>query len=301
MSDKKNIKFSIIVPAFNEGNSVKNILEDLASYLESNFSRDRYEILVVDDGSTDSTFERAGSVEGVKVYRQPMNLGYGAAIKRGVREAAFDWIFLMDSDGQHKVENLDEFIGKAEEGYLLVIGARKKNSHSLWWRQPGKRLINTIANLLSDVPILDINSGMRLLRKDVFLRYEAIYPNGFSITTTMTLAVAGDGFPMAFVPITTYPREGRSSNVSFIKDGINTLVNVVRAISLFNPLRVFIPSSLVCLALGLYYGITNILNLGRLSRTSIVCLMIGALLFLFGILADQLALLRRQHGISDKN
>src|SRR3990172_1233335 len=107
MSDKKNIKFSIIVPAYNEGNSVKNILEDLASYLDGKFSQDCYEILVVDDGSTDSTFDRASTVKGVKVFRQPLNLGYGAAIKRGVREAAFDWIFLMDSDGQHKLENLD--------------------------------------------------------------------------------------------------------------------------------------------------------------------------------------------------
>ena len=274
---------------------IESLLGPLSESLSS-LSPDDYEIIVVDDGSTDGTSVKAQNFEGIKVLRLPKNLGYGAAVKSGVRASRFDWILIMDGDGQHRPEFLDDFFAAVREGYDMAVGARQEGSHRNWVREPGKQLLKIAANFLADEKIPDLNSGMRIFKKDIFLKYEALYPNGFSISTTMTLAFLGDGYAVKYIPIRTLKRVGRKSNVRMFRDGINTLVMILRTISLFNPLRVFIPTSLVSLAIGFSHAVVNVTYYGRISNTTIIFTVAAALFCLFGILADQLALLRRQQG-----
>jgi len=297
MEESSTIRFSLVIPAYNEEEAVEGTLRSVSDRLSS-YPADDYEILFVDDGSTDKTVEKAESFPGVKVIRLPRNLGYGAAIKAGVRSSRFDWVMIMDSDGQHSLEFLDGFLEAARQGYVMAVGARKEGSHKQWFREPGKWLLRFFANMLADVKIPDLNSGMRLFKKSIFYKYEPLYPNGFSISTSMTLAFIGDGYPVKFVPIKALKRVGRQSNVRMLRDGFNTLVTIVRTISLFNPLRIFIPASLFTLTVGFTHALLNVLEYGRISNTSIVFSVASVLLFLFGVLADQIALLRRQHGNS---
>jgi glycosyltransferase involved in cell wall biosynthesis len=291
---KSKIGLSVILPAFNEEAAIGQTLESLRNSLLSMFDENNFEIILVDDGSTDRTAENAFAVSGVQVIRRPKNLGYGAAIKAGVRHAKFDWIFLMDADGQHTPEFINDFYQSIEEGYDMAIGARQKESHTLWHREPGKQLLKLVANFLSDEKIPDLNSGMRIFNKRIFTKYEPLYPNGFSITTTMTLAFIGDGYAVKFIPITTLSRVGRKSNVKIIRDGLNVMILILRTISLFNPLRIFLPAGSLLTIVGVAYSINNIILYSRPSRTAIILIIVGVLIFFFGVLADQIALLRKQ-------
>jgi glycosyltransferase involved in cell wall biosynthesis len=294
LNQENKIGLSIVIPVYNEDYAIRSALESLRKFLMSVMQESDFEIILVDDGSTDETAAKASTVSGVQVIKRPKNLGYGAAIKTGVRKARFDWVLIMDGDGQHSPEPIVDFLEAVKKGYDMVIGARQKKSHTLWHREPGKQVIKLAANLLADEKIPDLNSGMRIFNKQIFTRYESIYPNGFSITTTMTLAFMGDGYAVKFIPITTLPREGRKSNVRFVRDGINALVLVIRTISLFNPLRIFLPVGLGISVFGAVYSIYNIIGYNRPSRTAVILVVVGVLIFFFGILADQLALLRKQ-------
>jgi len=300
LNQKNKICFSVVIPTYNEEAPIGHVLESLRDFLLSFLTEEDFEIIVVDDGSTDATAKNASAVSGVRVIRRPKNMGYGATIKTGIRNAKFEWIFLMDGDGQHKPESINDFLQAIEEGYDMAIGAREKRSYTLWYRELGKKLMKIVANLLADEKIPDLNSEMRVFNKKVFTKYEPLYPNGFSITTAMTLAFMGDGYTVKFIPITTLPRVGRKSNVKIIRDGLNTLIIILRAISLFNPLRVFIPTSVAIGLLCIVYSIFGFMIASRIPRTSIILIVVSVLIFLFGILADQLALLRKQH-TSDQN
>ena len=290
---------SIVIPAYNEEEGIVLTLQHLKKKLAEMSALSEYEIIVVDDGSDDRTGDIARSFDCVKVISQPHNMGYGAAIKAGVRAAKFGWILTLDSDGQHRLNELGPFIEAQNQGYDLIIGSRQKKSHKLWVRQPGKELMRITANYLADEKIPDLNSGMRLFKKSVFLRFMPLYPNGFSISTTVTLAFLGDGYGVKFVPIATYERVGRKSNVHIVKDGFNAIIMIMRAISLFNPLRVFIPASIICAAFGIYMTVSNLIQYGRVPNTGVVMMLASLLIFLFGILADQFSLLRRQHSLNE--
>ncbi|MBI5209848.1 MAG: glycosyltransferase family 2 protein [Elusimicrobia bacterium] len=287
---------SVVIPAYNEESEIGALLEHVREALSRAACHRGCEVIVVDDGSTDRTAAIAGSVEGVKVIRLPYNMGYGAAIKAGTRSAGHGWILTLDSDGQHRLDSLPSFFKAQEEGYDLIIGNRCHGAHPAWVRRPGKMIMRLVSNYLAGTAIPDVNSGLRLFKKSVFLEFLPLYPNGFSISTTTTLAFMGDGYSVTFVPVTVYERAGRASNVNVVSDGINTVIMIMRTISLFNPLRVFIPAAVVCGVIGVGMTILNIGLHGRVPNTGVVMSLGALLILLFGILADQFSLLRRQHG-----
>lgn len=182
---------SIIVPAYNEEDGISLTLQHLKEYLLGISCVNEYEIIVVDDGSCDKTADNANLFDGVKVICQPQNMGYGAAIKAGVRAAKYEWILTLDSDGQHSPEDLHFLFEAQREGYDLIIGSRQKESHKLWIRRPGKELMRITANYLADKKIPDLNSGMRLFKKNVFLVFMPLYPNGFFNIDYNDLSVFG--------------------------------------------------------------------------------------------------------------
>jgi len=284
---------SIIIPAGNEEASIGNVLEGLREW------RDRAEIIVVSDGSTDRTPEIAERA-GVRVIRHRANKGYGAALKTGIRAAAGDIIVMMDADGEHSAAQIQRLIDAMNDNDM-VVGARGKDSYAPLIRRPGKWILSKVANYLAQTNIPDLNSGFRAFRKEVALRFLHILPNGFSFTTTLTLALLKEGYNTAYVPITTTPRVG-TSTVNPIRDGINTLMLIVRIVALFDPIKVFLPTSIALFLLGVAYWIgsgifryaSHIEPAFHIPSGAVTAILASIIVFMFGILADQVSAIRRE-------
>lgn len=278
---------SIIVPAFNEENSIGNVLQGLAAW------RDRAEIIIVDDASTDRTAEIAEQA-GFRVIRHRLNKGYGAALKTGIRACQGDIVVMMDADSEHNAAQISNLLNDFGDNDM-VVGARAKGSHAPLIRRPGKWLLSQVANYLAQTEIPDLNSGFRAFRKDVAKLFLHILPNGFSFTTTLTLALFKEGYNIAYVPITTTPRVG-TSTVNPIRDGLNTMMLIIRIIALFDPLRVFVPTSAVLFLTGVVYWLADLLLRQRLNIPSgaIILILASVIIFMFGILADQVSAIRRE-------
>lgn len=288
-----NMKFSIIIPVYNEEKAVKDVLEELKTYL--NEKKYQIEIIVVNDGSTDQTNEILKSINNIKLINHPYNKGYGAAIKTGVKRARYDWILCYDSDGQHQPEYIEKLIKYMKE-YDMVIGARQDYQGPIM-RQPGKRLLRHLAQYLIQHKIPDLNSGFRLIKKSVFNKFTHLFPNGFSISTTITLAFFKQGFNVKYTPITIRKREGKSYVT--IQDGFKTIMLILRIIILFSPLRVFLPVScsilgLSFISLGLDIFLFSQQGKPNIGDTAILLFVSSLFFFFFGLLTDQISAIRRE-------
>ena len=284
---------TIIIPAYNEAQSIAPVLAGLKSW------RSRAEVIVVDDASKDNTAEIAEK-SGVRIIRHMHNNGYGAALKTGIRAASGDIAVLMDADSEHSAAQIQSLLDAMGDNDM-VVGARGKNSPTVFLRRPGKWLLGKVANYLAQTEIPDLNSGFRAVRTRVAKLFLHILPNGFSFTTTLTLALFKEGYNTAYVPIVTKPRVG-SSTVHPIRDGINTIMLIIRVIALFDPLKVFVPTSALLFLVGAVYWIASIFY--RLSQRNdpalhipsgaVIVLVSSVIIFMFGILADQVSAIRRE-------
>jgi len=289
-TDRKNEAVSIVIPAYNEEESIRDVIIKIHEALKN--ARSNYEIVVVNDGSADNTSKVAKEL-GVKVIDHPYNKGYGASIKSGTRKALYDVIFLIDADGQHNANDILELLKYVNE-YEMVVGIRKRSSYTPVLRRPGKWLLNLVANYLSDSKIPDLNSGFRAIKKNRLLEFMNILPNGFSFSTTITLAMLKSAYNVKYVPIGVSRRVGRKSSVNVFKDGLQTLLLIMRVIVLFNPLKVFVPASMILFGLGFFYALFVVIFVQFHIPSGAILLVISSfILFFFGILADQIAALRR--------
>ncbi|MFH1537898.1 MAG: glycosyltransferase family 2 protein [bacterium] len=277
-------KLTIVIPAYNEEKRIGNVLEDVKKICSGITD----EIIVVNDGSTDRTGEIAEEHR-VKVIHHARNRGYGASLKSGIREANTDYVVTMDADGQHKAEDVLRLLEQANN-YDMVSGKRVQLFHSPLWRMPGKWLIGFMAGILLKEKVPDLNSGLRLMRRDIARKYLHICPLGFSFSTTMMMAFLSRGYKVAFVPIDAVKRKGEST-VS-IATGMETIILVLRIIALFNPLRFFIPISVLMGAFGFLWGLRYVLLLHGVSVGAMLCLFTAILLFSLGLICDQISQLR---------
>jgi glycosyltransferase involved in cell wall biosynthesis len=284
---------SIVVPAFNEEGSIGATLEGLRAW------RDRAEIIVVDDGSTDCTGDIARQA-GVRVIRHRHNKGQGAALKTGIRAAAGDIVITMDSDGEHSAGQIQALLDAFDDNDM-VVGARGKGSNAPLLRRPLKWVLYRVADYLAETKIPDLNSGFRAIRRDVALRFLHILPNGFSFSTTLTLALFKEGYNTAYVPIVTKPRVGKST-VNAITDGFNAVLLIIRIIALFDPVKVFLPASFILFMIGLVYWIASgifryysqVEPAFHIPQGAMMMMVSAVIVFMFGILADQLSAIRRE-------
>jgi glycosyltransferase involved in cell wall biosynthesis len=285
---------TIIIPAFNEQSSIGVVLDSLREW------RDRAQVIVIDDGSTDRTAEIAQQYA-MRVIRHPINKGYGAALKTGIRAASGDVIVMMDADGQHCAEQIDALLDVMGDNDM-VVGARGQGSHSPFVRRPLKWLLGQVANYLTQTKIPDLNSGLRAFRADVAKSFLHLLPNRFSFSTILTLALLKEGYNIAYVPIVVTPRVGKSV-VNPISDGFNAILLIVRIIALFDPLRVFLPTSIVLFVLGAAYWILSVVlrleqqnpqaALLHIPTGAMILIVSSVVIFMFGILADQISAVRR--------
>ncbi len=283
------MKISVIIPAYNEATGIKEVLEKIVSH---NFHKD-FEIIIVDDGSTDNTYAIARSYP-VKAVRHHNNKGYGASLKTGIRKATGDKVIMMDSDGQHDPVYIPE-IARLLEEHDMVIGTRSAGTHKVRTRQAGKRIIRWVGEYLVEQKLPDYNSGFRGFDRKLILEMLNIMPNGFSFSTTSTLAFLKEGYSIGTIPIEVAQRKGRASNVRFYKDGTKTIMLILRIIMLFNPLKIFFPASLLITAAGIIFGIYGYITVSRFSNGAIVLTILGMFLFFIGLVADQISILNRKH------
>jgi len=276
---------SIIIPAYNEEQGLGGALETLMAIA----SRKGWEVIVVDDGSTDGTADVARA-RGARLISHPENRGYGAALKSGIRNASHDIVIMMDADGQHDPALIEQLISNMDR-YDMVVGARKKSGGM---RAPGKKLLSMVANYLAGVKIPDLNSGFRAFRASVMKSFLHFCPNTFSFTTTITLAYLREGYSIKYLPIDIERRVGRASTVRFFRDGYKTFLLIIRVIVLFNPLKVFIPPSIALFIFGSAFTVYGIVVFRRAPNTGVLTILSSIILFFMGILADQISAIRRE-------
>ncbi len=276
----------MIIPAYNEADAIGAVVRSLLERAPG------LRVIVVDDGSKDRTGEAAKEA-GAQLIRHPVNRGYGSALKTGIRAARTDLVATYDADGQHDPDDLLRMIA-ASEGTDAIIGAREGDSYRQLSRRPGKWILGKVANSLVGQTIPDLNCGLRVLRREVVLKYLHLLPNGFSASTTTTVCMLQRGYDVRFLPITASKRIGKSTVRQF-RDGLNTVLLIIRLIVIFNPLRFFLPPAIGLVVLGSVYGFVRAwmsgLGIPVLSALLVVAGMITAM---FGLLADQLSSLRKE-------
>jgi glycosyltransferase involved in cell wall biosynthesis len=274
---------SIVIPAFNEAAAISGVVGTLRGAAAWR------EIIVVDDGSSDGTADAAAAA-GATVVRHPYNKGNGAAVKSGVRRAAGEYVLIIDADGQHPPEDALRLVSRLGE-YDLVIGARAQSTQATAARRAGNNALNGLASFLTDRPIPDLTSGFRGARREYLREFLHLLPNGFSTPTTTTLAFIKAGYNVTFEPIHARQRVGQSK-IRLARDGARFLVIIFKIVTLFSPLRIFLPISAASFALGTAYAIWTILTQSHVTNSSVLLIMLAVIVFLVGLVSEQISALR---------
>ena len=281
MADPSSV--SIVIPAFNEAASIADVvgaLRGAASWRE---------IVVVDDGSGDGTSERAAAA-GAIVIRHPYNKGNGAAVKSGIRRATGEYVLIMDADGQHPPEDACRLVARLGE-YDLVVGARADATQASAMRRAGNAFLNRVASFLTDRSIPDLTSGFRGARRECLREFLHLLPNGFSTPTTTTLAFIKAGYNVAFEPIHARRRSGQSK-IRLARDGARFFVIILKIITLFSPLRIFLPVSAAAFVVGAAYALWTIYWQSHVANSSVLLIMFAVIVFLVGLISEQISALR---------
>lgn len=270
---------SVVIPAFNEEDGIAAVVQKVLA------RHPWREVVVVDDGSSDRTAERAAAA-GARVVRHPYNKGNGAAVKTGIREATGEVVLLMDADGQHDPEEAAALVGPVGV-HDMVIGARSARDQS-WTRALGNGVFNGVASWLTGRPIPDLTSGYRAARRERLLEILYLLPNGFSYPTTSCLAFLKAGHNVLFVPITAHRRVG-TSKIRLLRDGTRFLLIIFKVVTLYSPLKIFFPVSAVSLLLGGAYGAWNVIAYGKIPMGAALLIQLAVVVFLFGLISEQIA------------
>ena len=274
---------SVIIPARNEAASLPSCLRGVRNTLPG------CELIVVDDGSTDDTADICAA-HGVRLVAHPYAMGNGAAIKSGARAARGDVLVFMDADGQHKPEDLPALLAKFNEGYDMVVGARGDGSHAGVHRAVANDLFSRMASWMVRQHIQDLTSGFRVVNADKFRKFLYLLPSGFSYPTTITMSFFRAGFSVAYVPIQTPRRIGRS-HLRPLRDGVRFLLIIIKIGTLYSPQRLFLPVSAAFFLTGLAYYAFTYIEFGRFTNMSALMFISAILTFLIGIVSEQISAL----------
>jgi glycosyltransferase involved in cell wall biosynthesis len=274
---------SIVIPAYNEAAAIGAVVRDLLT------SAGWREILVVDDGSTDDTGAQAAAA-GARVIRHPYNKGNGAAVKTGIRHASGAHVLIIDADGQHVPADAIRLVSHLGP-YDLVVGARSARSQATTARRLGNSLLNGIASYLTEQRIPDLTSGFRAARRDCLLEFLHLLPNGFSTPTTTTLAFMKAGYSVRFEPVEASRRRGESK-IRLGADGVSFFLILLKVITIFSPLRIFLPISLSAFVVGAAYAAWTIATQSHVTNSSVLLILLSVVIFLVGLISEQISSLR---------
>ena len=282
-----SVELSVIIPACNERESIGDIVRRVKAVL------DQAEVIVVDDGSTDGTGEEAASA-GARVISHPYNIGNGAAVKTGVRHASGEVLVLLDGDGQHPPEDIPQLLAEMDR-YDMVIGARNRDSNVSAFRSLGNWGLILVANYLTGTKIPDLTSGFRAIKRERMREFLHLLPNTFSYPATITIALLKSGYPVQWVPLSSIQKRQRGkSKIEPWRDGLRFINIMLRIIMLFDPQRIFLPASALFLVVGCGLVGYNLIVSGGIQESSMLLIIVGVFTFFFGLLADQVAHIRRE-------
>jgi glycosyltransferase involved in cell wall biosynthesis len=294
-------KISVVVPIFEEETSIKLLIPDIIQTLEKEDLT--FEIVVVDDGSEDESLNilrtmRSEFPEHLRVARHLYNKGNGSALRTGTQVATGEIVVYMDSDGQHSPKEITKLLSSIPP-YDLVIGFRTKDYQGKWYRNVANRFYNRFASWLSGKEVKDLTSGFRAMRRKVLMHFLHLYPSGFSTSSTITLAFLKAGYNVNFVPIDVQPRTVGRSKIRLWNDGTQFLLLILRMIMVYDPLRIFLPVTIVLTFFGFLAWLAGLLDAQRLILpNSAIFLFISALIILLlGLVSGQIASTRiHYHG-----
>jgi glycosyltransferase involved in cell wall biosynthesis len=287
MPDPRNAAATcVVIPAFNEAASIRSVVAGLRA------AAPWRDLVVVDDGSTDETAAEAAAA-GARVVRHPYNKGNGAAVKTGIRHAeALDAMFVLivDGDGQHQPDDAVRLVSHLD-AYDLVVGARSTRTQAGLRRRLGNGVLNWIASYLTERPILDLTSGFRAARRECLVEFLHLLPNGFSTPTTTTLAFVKAGYSLRFEPVDARQRQGRSK-IRLGSDGLLFFLILLKVVTIFSPLRIFVPISLTAFVAGAGYAVWTIATQSHVTNTSVLLIVFSVIVFLVGLISEQISSLR---------
>ncbi|MBK8743232.1 glycosyltransferase family 2 protein [Propionivibrio sp.] len=274
---------SIVIPARNEASSLRTLLPKIMALISD------AEVIVVDDGSEDDTQSVCAEFP-VRVISHPYAKGNGAAIKTGARAARGEVIVFLDADGQHQPEDIPAMLGKFEEGYDMVVGARQSGSHAGTHRALANDVFSRLASWMVMQNIEDLTSGFRVVRAAKFRQFLYLLPNGFSYPTTITMSFFRAGYSVAYVPIHT-PRRVGKSHIKPLRDGVRFLLIIIKIGTLYSPQKLFLPISAGFFITGLGYYFYTYMSSGRFTNMSALLFLAAIFTFLIGIVSEQISAL----------
>lgn len=285
---KLESSLSIVIPAKNEAAGLRTILPKIAELFRN------AEVIVVDDGSTDNSAAVCAEFK-VRVVRHQYPMGNGAAIKTGARVAQGDILVFMDADGQHKPEDIPRLLEELAQGYDMAVGARGRKSQAGAHRAFANGFYNRLASWVTNQKIVDLTSGFRAVKAGKFRQFLYLLPNGFSYPTTITMSFFRAGYGVAYVPIDAPKRIG-VSHMRLARDGVRFLLIIFKICTLYSPLKLFFPISMAFLATGLGYSGYTLLALHRFTNMSALLFITAMLVFLIGLISEQITLLIYKDG-----
>ncbi|MCK9423308.1 MAG: glycosyltransferase family 2 protein [Bacteroidales bacterium] len=286
---------TIIVPAYNEAPALKEFLPRLLNYCAE---RNCY-LILINDGSTDESktlLDQFTQTEKIVFLHHKLNRGYGAAIKSGLAACNTELVITIDADGQHALEDIDKLYALMESCDAdLVVGSRQHSGYNSYYRGVGKFIIRNLARILMTVPVQDLNSGMKLYRTELAKQYIHLAPDTMSFSDIFTLIFINNRNLVVEEPIHVQKRKTGKSTIG-IETAFQTVMEIINIVILFSPMKIFLPLSLLCLIATATWAIP-LIYMGRgLSIASLLGIILGILLFLLGLIAEQLSQIRRnQH------
>ena len=283
---------SILIPAYNEGQSIGVVVAKIKKLYPD------FEIIVVNDGSTDNTADMAKDA-GALVYNHPYNIGNGAAIKSGIRFASGKILVFMDGDGQHDPQDIEKMLPNFPD-YDMVVGARSKGHQASFGRALANRIYNWLASYVAKFPIQDLTSGFRAVRSEIAHNFLYLLPNTYSYPTTLTLGVLRSGRSVKYIPIHTENRKKGKSKIRIFRDGIRFFLIIAKICTLYSPFRIFLPISFMMFCLGLGYYLYTFLTWGRFTNMSALLFTTSILIFMMGLISEQICQMRFERSEGDK-
>ncbi len=288
MQPETAVDVSLVIPAYNEAGSIRGVTDELRALLDQDIEL-TYEIVIVNDGSADSTGDILDTITGIRVIHHQTNRGYGAALKTGIRAAQGPLIVITDADGTYPNERIPELVRYFTDTTSdMVVGARTGETVKIpLVRRPAKWVIRQLAAVVAGQAIPDINSGLRVFRRDLVMRFFSLLPNGFSFTTTITLGMLTNAYKVDYVPINYHARIGQSK-IKPIRDTLNFLILILRVSLYFEPLKVFLPVSGFILVFAVVWGVvTHLFFVGGFADDSTFVLILSAVqIAMLGLLAE---------------
>jgi glycosyltransferase involved in cell wall biosynthesis len=285
-------KISIIIPVYNEADTIGDLVLQIRSLYPD------FELIVINDGSSDDSAAVASNA-GTFVYSHPYNIGNGAAIKSGIRIASGDILVFIDGDFQHDPEDIGKMLEYFPD-YDMVVGARSMGGQASFGRAIGNKVYNWLASYVAKFKIQDLTSGFRAVKANIARQFLYLLPNTYSYPTTLTLGVLRNGRSLKYIPIHIQKRKTGKSNISLFRDGVRFLMIITKICTLYSPMRIFLPVSLVMFLLGFGNYIYTLTKFGRFTNMSALLFVTSILIFMMSLISEQICQMRVERSEDDK-